>query len=206
MNWTAMKNQNWVTYDDDYRNFLTDVVSAWGWMTRNPVETDWSDIRSWSVGRLQATMMDYNQYIEATLFYGNSFCIEWLLPILHDFRDHIERELIRRSTPGRKRSVGIKNFVRSETVLQNIKPEIVYLQILEDADVSVSRRRIAAKCPFHAGQTGKSPPLHIWLDNGKWKCYSCGANGSIFDFVMKLENIEFVDAVKRVAELGGYQG
>ena len=36
-----------------------------------------------------------------------------------------------------------------------------------------------------------------------YKCFSCGATGTVFKFIMDYENISFMEAVKKVADLGG---
>lgn len=45
-------------------------------------------------------------------------------------------------------------------------------------------------CPFHQEKT---PSLHIYPDG--WHCFGCGASGDCIDFVMRLYNIPFVQAV-----------
>lgn len=55
--------------------------------------------------------------------------------------------------------------------------------------------RFTACCPFHAGGNEKTPSFIINQRN-QFKCFSCGEAGSSVDFVMKLHNLKFVDAVK----------
>lgn len=49
-------------------------------------------------------------------------------------------------------------------------------------------------CPFH---TDKTPSLSV--KNGRFKCFSCGASGSIIDFVRQMYGLSFRDAVARLA-------
>jgi len=44
--------------------------------------------------------------------------------------------------------------------------------------------------------------MQLYPDNGTFHCFACQADGSMFDFVMKLENLPFAQAVNRVAQLG----
>ncbi len=57
-------------------------------------------------------------------------------------------------------------------------------------------------CPFHPD---KKPSLEIFQDDGTWgwKCYSCDAKGTIYDFVMRQEKLDFKGAGKRIRELEG---
>lgn len=69
-------------------------------------------------------------------------------------------------------------------------------------------------CPdvFHKKNLGKSdthPSFTIYkLDDGTWgfKCFSCGANGNVFQFVEKVDGISFPKAVGRVLEEAGVEG
>ncbi|MCF0111690.1 MAG: DNA primase [Erysipelotrichaceae bacterium] len=56
-------------------------------------------------------------------------------------------------------------------------------------------------CPFHDDH---DPSMTISLDKQIFKCFVCGAGGNVFQFVMKKENITFVESVYKVAEQIGY--
>ena len=50
-------------------------------------------------------------------------------------------------------------------------------------------------CPFHAE---KSASFTVFSD-GHYHCFGCNAHGTMFDFVMQTEHIDFPAAIKRVA-------
>lgn len=55
-------------------------------------------------------------------------------------------------------------------------------------------------CPFHREKT---PSFHISADKQLYYCFGCGAGGNLIDFVTKAENLDFVDAIKLLAERAG---
>ena len=54
-------------------------------------------------------------------------------------------------------------------------------------------------CPFHQEKT----PSFTVNDEGLWHCFGCGEGGDLFKFVQQHEGIDFTEAVRSLAELGG---
>ncbi|MEK9678039.1 MAG: DNA primase [Rhodospirillaceae bacterium] len=57
-------------------------------------------------------------------------------------------------------------------------------------------------CPFH---NEKTPSFTVNEDKGFYHCFGCGEHGSVFDFVMKTENLSFPEAVERLAGEAGME-
>jgi DNA primase len=57
-----------------------------------------------------------------------------------------------------------------------------------------------AKCPFH---NEKTPSFFISPDRGSYYCFGCGAKGDIFTFVQEFEGIDFLGALKILADRAG---
>lgn len=55
-------------------------------------------------------------------------------------------------------------------------------------------------CPFHDDH---SPSMSISNDLQIYTCFSCGATGNVFKFLMDYEHITFMDALAKVAAKGG---
>lgn len=61
-------------------------------------------------------------------------------------------------------------------------------------------RSFKGLCPFH---DEKTPSFTVNPDTGYYKCYGCDAGGTVIDFIMGVERLEFIDALKQLAkELG----
>ncbi len=55
-------------------------------------------------------------------------------------------------------------------------------------------------CPFH---NEKSPSFHVNPARQTFKCFGCGAGGSVFRFLMDYENVDFPSAVRRLGARAG---
>ncbi len=59
-----------------------------------------------------------------------------------------------------------------------------------------------ARCPFH---NEKTPSFFVSPDRGSYYCFGCGNKGDIFSFVQEFEGIDFVGALKILAERAGVE-
>jgi DNA primase len=55
-------------------------------------------------------------------------------------------------------------------------------------------------CPFHGD---KDPSFYVSPQKGIFHCFGCAVGGSVFNFIMKMENVSFVDAVRTLAQRYG---
>ena len=61
-------------------------------------------------------------------------------------------------------------------------------------------REHSGLCPFH---NEKTPSFYVVEDKGFFHCFGCGAHGDAIGFVMRADNLDFVEAVERLAGEAG---
>lgn len=66
--------------------------------------------------------------------------------------------------------------------------------------VERSGRALKALCPFHDDH---NPSMELNPDRQSFKCWVCGAGGDVFDFLQRVERIEFPEALRMLAERAG---
>jgi len=60
-----------------------------------------------------------------------------------------------------------------------------------------SGRSFKALCPFH---TEKTPSFFVFPERQTWRCFgACAAGGDVFTFLMRIENLTFPEALRRLA-------
>lgn len=63
-------------------------------------------------------------------------------------------------------------------------------------------RNFVCSCPFHSE---KSPSCTIFVDTQSFYCFGCQAGGDVISFIMKIENLTFMEAVKFLAARAGME-
>lgn len=82
----------------------------------------------------------------------------------------------------------------SRRLAEQLKEALTLQTVLEHYGFQLdSRRRM--KCPFHEEKTAS---FVAHRNNHSWKCYGCGAGGTVIDFVMRLHRINFGQACIRL--------
>ncbi|MDZ4229676.1 MAG: DNA primase, partial [Candidatus Veblenbacteria bacterium] len=57
-------------------------------------------------------------------------------------------------------------------------------------------------CPFHGEKT---PSLMVHREKQIWHCFGCGLGGDVFEFIEKIENVEFPEALEILARKAGVE-
>jgi len=70
----------------------------------------------------------------------------------------------------------------------------------EHAALKRQGRRWVGLCPFHGEKT---PSFSVNAEEGFYYCFGCQAKGDAITFVREVEHLDFVDAVRRLADKSG---
>ena len=60
-----------------------------------------------------------------------------------------------------------------------------------------SGRGLVGLCPFHSEKT---PSFSVSPDKQLYHCFGCGEGGSVLTFIMKMENLDFIEGIKFLAD------
>ena len=86
----------------------------------------------------------------------------------------------------------------SQSTLEQIRAANDIVDII-GAHVPLKRNgaNFVCLCPFHKE---KSPSFNVNPSRQIFRCFGCGKGGDVFTFVKEYENLDFMDAVRRLAE------
>lgn len=85
--------------------------------------------------------------------------------------------------------------------IEEIRTRVNILEVISRyVTVRPSGKNFLSICPFHPD---KSPSLTISPEKGLFHCFGCSEGGDVFQFLMKIERIEFPEAVSRLATQAG---
>ena len=88
---------------------------------------------------------------------------------------------------------------------EDIINEIKYRNDIETAIssyVNLKRRgkNLVGLCPFHSEKT---PSFTVYPENGSFYCFGCGVGGDVVTFTGLIENLDYIESVKLLAERSG---
>jgi len=89
----------------------------------------------------------------------------------------------------------------SEQEINEIRAKADIVEVISHyLPITRKGRNYSAVCPFHDDH---DPSMSISSDKQIFKCFVCGAGGNVFGFIQKYEQISFVEAVYKAAEIAG---
>lgn len=63
-------------------------------------------------------------------------------------------------------------------------------------------RYLVGLCPFHSEKSGS---FFIYPQTQSFYCFGCGAGGDVITFIRRIENLEYMEAVKFLADKCGLE-
>lgn len=69
----------------------------------------------------------------------------------------------------------------------------VPIESLYNGRLRRSGRNLVGLCPFHSEKSGS---FYVYTADGRYHCFGCSADGDSVDFYQKLNNVDFITAVK----------
>ena len=76
------------------------------------------------------------------------------------------------------------------------------IETVISSHVNLKRRgkTLVGLCPFH---NEKTPSFTVYPESRSFYCFGCGAGGDVISFVRRIENLDYIEAVKAVAQMAG---
>lgn len=91
----------------------------------------------------------------------------------------------------------------SEQEINDIRSKASIVEVISHyLPITRKGKSFTATCPFHDDH---DPSMSISEDKQIFKCFVCGAGGNVFSFVQRYEQISFVEAVYKVAEIANIE-
>ncbi len=91
----------------------------------------------------------------------------------------------------------------SQEVIDRIRESTDIVSLISSyVDLKGSGNRYVGLCPFHKEST---PSFNVSADKQLYHCFGCGASGNSISFIMQIENFEFIDALKHLADQNNIQ-
>lgn len=118
-------------------------------------------------------------------------------------REVCARELSRRNHADRLPSGGARSRITRERI-DEIKTRVDLVELMQARGVELKTRGNKAMgcCPFHADKT---PSLSVDNARGLWHCFGCKAGGDAIQFVMQFDKVDFITALRTLAERTGVE-
>ena len=90
-----------------------------------------------------------------------------------------------------------------ESIIEDIKSKLLPSEVISQY-VTLTKKsdRLWGLCPFHQEKT---PSFSVQDEKGFYHCFGCGKSGTIFNFIMDIENLDFPDAVSLLAKKAGIE-
>ncbi|MBM4412727.1 MAG: DNA primase [Chloroflexi bacterium] len=92
----------------------------------------------------------------------------------------------------------------NNSVIETIKERIDIVELIgTSVQLRKAGRSFVGFCPFHSNT--RTPAFTVYPDTQSYHCFGCKASGTVFDFVMRTQGIEFREALEQLAQRSGVE-
>ena len=95
---------------------------------------------------------------------------------------------------------GVPRRISDDMIAQICDENDIIDYVSRYVQLKKSGRDYSGLCPFHHEKT---PSFHVSQEKQLFHCFGCGASGNLVQFVMRTENLDFIDALKMLADNAG---
>ena len=96
----------------------------------------------------------------------------------------------------------MKHYI-PDHLIEEIRSRNDILDIIsENVLLKKSGQNYKGLCPFHSEKT---PSFVVSPEKQIYHCFGCGAGGNIFKFIMEIEDLPFLDVIKKLASKSGVE-
>ncbi len=87
--------------------------------------------------------------------------------------------------------------------IQELKQRVDIAEVISSyVKLKKQGRNLIGRCPFPDHQDS-SPSFSVVRENGYFHCFGCQAGGDVITFIRKMENLDYVEAVRFLAQRAG---
>lgn len=88
-----------------------------------------------------------------------------------------------------------------EGFLQELRDNNEIVSVIENyVELKRSGSTYSCRCPFHSERT---PSFHVYPNTQSYYCFGCGAGGDVITFIRTIENLDYIEAVRFLAQRAG---
>lgn len=88
-----------------------------------------------------------------------------------------------------------------DSFIQELKARSDIVDVISSyVNLKRTGRNMVGLCPFHGEKT---PSFHVNVENAYFHCFGCGAGGDVITFIRRIENLDYLDAVRLLAQRAG---